>query len=146
MGADESPAVAPPQPPAPPAQPSGNPQPGPVPLVFPKLVLGKMKVNKDGSITLTFNVTGDGLLEALASYDTASSSALRPGRGRLAYAGLKRNVKTGKVVVRLKPGKLAKKALAKRRKLRLKVVARFTPKAGKALNLKRTVNVRAPKR
>ena len=151
MGADESPAVAPSTPPgggetAPPPPPSGTATPQPTATTNPPAPFSfKVSQGAGGVLTLTFTAPGPGLLEALGSYAKgASAAALKLGKGQVLYARVtKRTTSAGRVVIKLKPGKNAKRALAKRKKLVIRIVTRFSPTTGKPVTKTKTVKVLA---
>lgn len=151
MGADESPAVAPPAPtggtenPPPPSggtttpPPSGGTTNPPPPFSF------KAAQGAGGVLTLTFKAPGPGLLETLGSFAKgASAAALKLGKGQVLYAKANRRVtKAGTIVIKLKPSKAVKQLLAKRKKLVVRIVTRFSPTTGKPVTKTKTVKVLA---
>jgi uncharacterized protein YkwD len=114
-------------------QPDGGPDQAPI---------GKVSQAADGTLTLTPAPGSEGVLVVVASFGNgAQAASTKVSKGRRLFARLTKPVNSGKVVVKLKPTKTAKRALAKRKKLLVKIVSRFTPKAGTPTTVTRTVTV-----
>ena len=115
-------------------QPDGGPDQAPI---------GKVSQAADGTLTLTPAPGSDGVLVVVASFGKgAQAASTRVSKGRRLFARLEKPVTSGKVVVKLKPTKAAKRALAKRKKLLVKIVSRFTPTTGTPTTVTRTVTVK----
>lgn len=110
---------------------------------------------KKGVLTLTFRAGKAGTLETLTTYKaskkktkrrTSRAAKLKAAKGQKVFGRAKKKVKkAGKVVVKLKPSKVARAWLKKKKKLPVRIVAQLKPPKAKAGKVKRRYTVKAPK-